>query len=249
MSEYEQITDAQPPGEGQTSQGRTGRIDPQRSRADTSNYPPARLFSIPMNRCDRPSNWSSTSSTNWAPSGGSTATWCGTRSAWGRECIKARGTRAGSPQGLLPGAPTDPDVHVKTHPVRHVVDSLSLTRPGRFAVTRWSRLDVLGVVPTPCPRRGAPFAPRGPGGPFPRFVTTMGRCDSLPSISPHFVSFAWRYHRFVPSFVPISLGRGLRINLELVSRCLRPAVTMETARSPKFPGNPHDHSPCSPTPV
>ena len=25
----------------------------------------------------------------------------------------------------------------KTHPVRHVVDSLSLTRPGRFAVTRW----------------------------------------------------------------------------------------------------------------
>jgi len=34
-------------------------------------------------------------------------------------------------------------------------------------------------------------------GPFPCFITTMGHCDSLPSISPHFVSFAWRYHRFV----------------------------------------------------
>jgi hypothetical protein len=28
-----------------------------------------------------------------------------------------------------------------------------------------------------------------------------------------------------------------------------PAVTVETAGSPKFPGNPDDHSPCSATPV
>jgi hypothetical protein len=43
-------------------------------------------------------------------------------------------------------------------------------------------------------------------GPFPRFVTTMGHCDSLPSISPHFVSFVWRYHALCPLFVPNSSG-------------------------------------------
>jgi hypothetical protein len=31
-------------------------------------------------------------------------------------------------------------------------------------------------------------------GPFPRFLATMKRSDSRPSISPHFVAFAWRYH-------------------------------------------------------
>ena len=44
-----------------------------------------------MSRRDRPSNWFSTSSTNWARSGGSTAIWCGTRSAWGCECSEVRG--------------------------------------------------------------------------------------------------------------------------------------------------------------
>ena len=72
------------------------------------------------------------------------------------------------------------------------------------------RHGVLGVVPTPRPQRGTPFAPRGPEGPFPRFITTMERCDSLPSLSPHFVSFAWRYHRFVPRSSPSAsdVGRG-----------------------------------------
>ena len=80
--------------------------------------------------------------------------------------------------------------------------------------TRWfrgdtlMRHDVLGVVPTPRPQRGTPFAPRGPGGPFPRFNTTMGRCNSLPSISPRFVSFAWRYHRCDRCLSPIGPGRG-----------------------------------------
>jgi hypothetical protein len=39
-------------------------------------------------------------------------------------------------------------------------------------------------------------------GPFPRFDTTMRHSDSRPSISPHFVAFAWRYHPcalFAPS--------------------------------------------------
>ena len=41
-------------------------------------------------------------------------------------------------------------------------------------------------------------------GPFPRFDATMGYSDSLPSISPHFVSFVWRYHRFVLGSSPLA---------------------------------------------
>jgi hypothetical protein len=43
---------------------------------------------------------------------------------------------AGSLQGLLPGAPTDPGVHVKCTRFVTFVESLSLTRLGGFAVTR-----------------------------------------------------------------------------------------------------------------
>ena len=120
--------------------------------------------------------------------------------------------------------------------------------------TRWFRGDtlmrheVLGVVPTPRPQRGTPFAPRGPGGPFPRFNTTMGRCDSLPPFSPHFVSFAWRYHRFVPYSSPPARDKRAVDQPGVGKPGLQPAVTMETARSPKFPRNPYDHSPCSSDP-
>ena len=55
-------------------------------------------------------------------------------------------------------------------------------------------------------------------GPFPRFGATMGRCDSLTSISPHFVAFAWRYHRCVPRSSPSAQDTEPRIDLELVSR-------------------------------
>ncbi len=124
---------------------------------------------------------------------------------------------AGSLQGLLPGAPTDPGVHVKR---TRFVTLWTVAVPhttGSFRGDTLVRRGVLGVVPTPRPQRGAPFAPRGPGGPFPRFSTTMGRCDSLPSISPRFVSFAWRYHRSSP-VRPHQLGTKRWINLELVSR-------------------------------
>ena len=120
--------------------------------------------------------------------------------------------------------------------------------------TGWFRGDtlvrhgILGVVPTPRPQRGTPFAPRGPGGPFPRFNTTMGHCDSLPSISPRFVSFAWRYHRCVPCSSPSAQDLAVD-HPGVFNPVLLPAGTMETARSPKFPGNPIDHSPCSPTPA
>src|SRR5271168_51026 len=70
----------------------------------------------------------------------------------------------------------------------------------------------------------------------------MRRFDPLPPVSPHFVSFAWRYHRCVRASSPSVPDAGPRIILELVSRCLQPAETTGTAGSPKFPGNPCDHS-------
>ena len=71
-------------------------------------------------------------------------------------------------------------------------------------------------------------------GPFPRFNATMGCSDSLPSISPRFVSFAWRYHRFVLGSSP--LARTEAVDQPGVGKPgSQPAVTMETARSPKFP--------------
>jgi hypothetical protein len=115
---------------------------------------------------------------------------------------------AGSLQGLLPGAPTDPDVPVEgasgSSRCGIAVPHTTMSFRGDTLV----RHGVLSVVPTPHPQRGTPFAPRGPEGPFPRFNTTMGRCDSLPSISPHFVSFVWRLPPFRPLFVPASSGQS-----------------------------------------
>ena len=55
-------------------------------------------------------------------------------------------------------------------------------------------------------------------GPFPRFHATMRCCDSLTSVSPHFVAFAWRYHRCVPYSSPTAQDTEPWINPELVSR-------------------------------
>ena len=78
----------------------------------------------------------------------------------------------------------------------------------------------------------------------------MECCDLLTAVSLRFVSFAWRYlgssairprrpqtlsRRIIPEFaVPVAPG---------------PVVFEELSGSPKFPGNPHDHSPCSQTPA
>ena len=90
--------------------------------------------------------------------------------------------------------------------------------------------------------------PQGPSVKFPRLNITMERSDSLPLISPHFVSFAWRYHRSSP-VRPHQLGTELWINLELVSRDSKPAVTTETSGSLRFPSDPRVPAPCSWTPV
>ena len=125
-------------------------------------------------------------------------------------------TWAGSPQGLLPGAPTDPDVRVKR--IRFVtVWKIAVPRTTRsFRGDTLVRHGVLGVVPTPRPQRGTPFAPQGPEGPFPRFNATMGHCDSLPSFSPRFVSCPSRLQGQFFVFLrgcrrPLSTTRSLTI--------------------------------------
>ena len=81
-----------------------------------------------------------------------------------------------------------------------------------------SRLDVLSVVPTPVHDAAPPSLPGVREGPFPRFNTIMGRCDSLPSISPRFVSSLGDTIGLSP-VRPHQLGtRKLGISRELVSR-------------------------------
>ena len=54
----------------------------------------------------------------------------------------------------------------------------------------------------PVPQRGAPSLRGVREGPFPCFHTTLGHCDSPTSVSPHFVTFVWRYHRGMPDSSP-----------------------------------------------
>jgi hypothetical protein len=64
----------------------------------------------------------------------------------------------------------------------------------------------------------SPFLHGVQEGLFPRFIDTTRRSDSLPPLSPHFVSFAWRYHRCVQSSSPAAQDTRPWIILELVSR-------------------------------
>ena len=54
--------------------------------------------------------------------------------------------------------------------------------------------------------------------------------------------FTSRYHRFRPWFAPLGRGRPTG-GLGVVGSGLPSGISMETARSPKFPWNPFDHSP------
>ena len=65
-------------------------------------------------------------------------------------------------------------------------------------------------------------------------LATMGHSDSLPPISTHFVSFAWRYHRLSP-IRPHRLETGAVDQPGVGKPGSRPAATMETERSRKFP--------------
>jgi hypothetical protein len=76
----------------------------------------------------------------------------------------------------------------------------------------------------------------------------MGRSDSLPLVSPHFVAFVWRYHRFVLCSSPPARD-GAADQPGVGKPEPRPAVTTEMAGSLRFPSDPHAPAPCSRTPV
>ena len=65
-------------------------------------------------------------------------------------------------------------------------------------------------APFPFPRQGSHRIE------FPRFIGTMGRCDSWPHVSPHFVSFVWRYRELPAVLLPTSADETP--GLELVTR-------------------------------
>ena len=156
---------------------------------------------------------------------------------------------AGSPQGLLPGAPTDPDVPVEEASGSSRWGIAVLHTTELFRGDTPVRHGVLGVVPTPRPQRGTPFAPRGPEGRSPDSTLLWGaatpchpsRRTSFPSLGDTTGATA-----VCPPSAPVAEPW---IILELVRRYLRPACSVEMAGSPKFPGGPRDHSPCSSTPV
>ena len=88
------------------------------------------------------------------------------------------------------------------------------------------------------PRDGSPASSVLRDAPTP---CRPSRRTSFPSLGDTIVSS----HRSSPPASDV----GPRINLELVSRVSRAGISMETAGSPKFLGNPRVHSPCSPTPA
>ncbi len=89
----------------------------------------------------------------------------------------------------------------------------------------------------PTPR----FPPSGPGGTRPPTSTVLsGRYDFLPPLPPHFVAFAWRYHRHASS--SLRSARDVtadRPGVFWLRPPPQPRYPVETTGSPKFSGNPH----------
>src|SRR3974377_2303994 len=99
-------------------------------------------------------------------------------------------------------------------------------RVPRSVVVSWTRDQVsayLACFPPTVHKMAPPSLPR-----VPRVVPLDQRyCETLRLLAVPFA--ALRFLRlaippFRPSFVPVGLGRGPRISLELVSRCLQPAL-------------------------
>src|SRR5271157_4666490 len=76
----------------------------------------------------------------------------------------------------------------------------------------------------------------------------MRCCDSLPPISPRFVSFAWRYHRCVRCSSPPAPDAEPWINLELVGGISGRLARWKRQGLPSSRRNPCDHSPYSSDP-
>src|SRR5271165_681090 len=76
----------------------------------------------------------------------------------------------------------------------------------------------------------------------------MRCCDSLPPISPRFVSFAWRYHRCVRCSSPPAPDAEPWINRELVGGISSRLARWKRQGLPSSRRNPCDHSPYSSDP-
>jgi hypothetical protein len=79
------------------------------------------------------------------------------------------------------------------------------------------------------------FPPLGPPGEFPSFNGTIKRYDFLLLVSPHFVSFAWRYLGALVVFAPWQTSELPEPGV--VNPVLRRDVAEEATGSPKFLGN------------
>jgi len=80
--------------------------------------------------------------------------------------------------------------------------------------------------------------PPGPcGSSSPASSVVSRHCDFLPSLSPHFVSFVWRYHGSTHSSLPPPL-RATASGLGLVARYPLPGCFHGDDRSSQVPGEP-----------
>jgi len=92
------------------------------------------------------------------------------------------------------------------------------------------------------------FPPLGPPGEFPSFNSTIKRYDFLPSIPPHFVSFAWRYLGCTRGYAPRRTSAPSRPG---VGNPVSPSGNFQgNDRSSQVPGKPLFVCTCSsPTPA
>ncbi len=133
------------------------------------------------------------------------------------------------------------------HPVPHLMNS----RPARSVVGTWTwfRSRCTCQVSLQRLRRRHPLPLTG----FLGLVPPLQRYSEVLRLpAAHFAALRflrWAIPSLRPLFVPPGPGRGAVDQSGVGRRYLQPPGSIETAGSPKFPGNPRDHSPCSPTPV
>ena len=160
-----------------------------------------------------------------------------------------------APGDYSPGAPTDPYVPFKAsgsshheHATGRIEVCPSYTTCDRFvSCTRWWARCPRHVSLQRCHDMASPSLHGVPRmvPPLQRYYGTL----RLPAVLlATFDCFTRRYHRFARGLLPSVVGvpPGAR---ELSVPVSPSGISMETAGSPRFPGNPDGHCPCSSTPA
>ncbi len=132
----------------------------------------------------------------------------------------------------------------------HPVPQLMNSRPARSVVGTWTWFRSRCTCQVSLQRlmRRHPLLLTGFLGLVPRFNGTMRCCDSLPPISPRFVSFAGRYHRYVRGSSPPAPDAEPWINRELVGGISSRLARWKRQGLPSSRRNLCDHSPYSSDP-